>query len=105
MATNGANRGSSSRQFEIGQCSAACGPTNVNAMVEFVRVFRCSADSFLDLVELDALCSQGLPGILERDISADRLSVDSMAQSCALFTELVLPMFRAGQCDYVPRAP
>ena len=41
----------------------------------------------LDVVEMDAACSAGLPGIRDRDVGADKRKVDEMARSCRAFTD------------------
>jgi hypothetical protein len=69
-------------------------------MLDWLSLVRRSDFSSLDLVEVDAACSRGLPGIPERNFSADQPRVDEMAGSCARFTERVLPQFRRGRCDY-----
>lgn len=83
----------------MGQRLAECGSTGEQSIVEFERFFRYFASFTLDLVELDALCSHGLPGVPERDVNADKRRIDFMAQSCARFTRRVMPIFCGGQSD------
>jgi hypothetical protein len=69
-------------------------------MLDWSTLVRRSNFSSLDLVEVDAACSAGLPSIPNRDIAIDKKRVDDMGRSCARFIDRAMPMFRAGRCDY-----
>jgi len=69
-------------------------------MTDWLRLIGRSESSLLDLVEVDAACSAGLPGIPWLDTVSDKRRVDEMASSCARFIERVMPQFRGKDCDY-----
>ena len=77
------------------------------AMLDWPTLVRLpdAALARLDVVEMDAACSAGLPGIRDRDVGADKRKVDEMARSCRAFTDQAMPFFHSGRCDYPESEP
>ncbi len=59
----------------------------------------------LDIAAVNLACAVGLPGCDLIEVEKCLLTINDMARRCAQFTERVMPMFRAGKCDYPNSEP
>ena len=76
-------------------------------MLDWTALVRLSDSALarLDVVQMNATCALGLPGMTQVNGDGDAKIVDAMAASCRRFTDHAMSLFHQGKCDYPDSQP